>query len=92
MSFNDSCKVQNDGGMHLAESFFVEPQVEMVMLTDKVSEHGFSMVLGYSFYFHEFGPDDLCGATVSAIVPENYEGITRYFSIGFGYRYYMGRR
>ncbi len=91
MNFNDSCKV-NHGGQHISESLFVEPQVEMVMLTDKVSEHGFSMVLGYSFYFHEFSNEDLCMKDISTLFEEDYQGITRYFSIGFGYRYYMGRR
>lgn len=91
MNFNDSCRV-NLGKQHISESFFVEPQVEMIMLTSKVSEHAFSMVLGYSFYFHEFTNEDLCMKKIPSILDEDYEGITRYFSIGFGYRYYLGRR
>jgi len=90
MNFNDSCRV-NLGKQQISQSFFVEPQVEMVMLTDKVSEHGFSMVLGYSFYLHEFTNEDLCMNKIPSILAEDYEGITRYLSIGFGYRYYMGR-
>jgi hypothetical protein len=91
MSFNDSCKAVH-GGQHIMSTYFVEPQLEMVMLTDKVSEHGFSMVLGYNFYFHEFKSEDICVNTISELVPESYDGIIRYFSIGFGYRYYFGRR
>ena len=91
MNFNDSCKVKL-GKQHISESFFVEPQIEMVMLTDKVSEHGFSMILGYSFYFHEFSNEDVCMDKISSVLAEDYVGITRYLSIGFGYRYYMGRR
>jgi len=91
MAFNDSCKVAH-GGQHINSTYFLEPQIEMVMLTDKVSEHGFSMVLGYDFYFHEFKSEDICVSTISELLPENYEGIIRYFSIGFGYRYYFGRR
>lgn len=91
MSYNDSCKVAHDGPS-ISETFFLEPQVEMVMLTDKVSQHGFSLVLGYSFYFHEFNHNDVCMENIPTLTPESYEGITRYLSIGFGYRYYMGRR
>jgi hypothetical protein len=91
MTFNDSCRI-NHGKQHISESFFVEPQVEMIMLTDKVSEHGFSMILGYSFYFHEFSNEDLCMNNISSLFEEDYQGVTRYLSIGFGYRYYMGRR
>ncbi|NOQ72043.1 MAG: hypothetical protein GQ574_08585 [Crocinitomix sp.] len=91
MNFNDSCRVKL-GGQHISESFFVEPQIEMAMLTDKVSEHAFSMIIGYSFYFHNFSNEDLCMNNISSLFPEDYEGVTRYLSIGFGYRYYMGRR
>ena len=91
MAFNDSCRVVHDG-QHINSTYFLEPQVEMVMLTDKNSEHGFSMVLGYALYFHQFQSEDICVSTISELLPENYEGITRYWSIGFGYRYYLGRK
>ncbi len=91
MSFNDSCRAVL-GGQAITQSYFVEPQVEMVMLTVKTAEHGFSMVLGYAIYFHEFGKADLCMSEVSTLTQEDYVGLTRFFSIGFGYRYYMGRR
>lgn len=90
MSFNDSCKTKH-GGQHISSAFFLEPQVEMVMLTDKVSEHGFSMVIGYNIYFNEFSNEELCVDVVPTVTPESYEGLTRFLSIGFGYRYYLGR-
>lgn len=90
MSFNDSCRAIL-GGQAIAQSYFVEPQVEMVMLTDKTSSHGFSMFVGYAIYFHEFGRADLCMDEVSTLAPEDYEGYMRYFSIGLGYRNYFGR-
>ena len=65
---------------------------ERAFLKDKNSEHGFSMVLGYALYFHQFQSEDICVSTISELLPENYEGITRYWSIGFGYRYYLGRK
>ncbi|MGB1103703.1 MAG: hypothetical protein ACPG21_08745 [Crocinitomicaceae bacterium] len=91
MAFNDSCRAVH-GGQHINSTYFFEPQVEMVMLTDKNSPHGFSMVLGYAFYFHEFKSEDICVSTISELLPENYEGITRFWSIGFGYRHYLGRQ
>ncbi len=90
MSFNDSCRAVL-GGQAIDQSFFVEPQVEMVMLTDKTSSHAFSMFVGYAIYFHEFGRADLCMDEVSSLTPEDYEGYMRFFSIGLGYRNYFGR-
>lgn len=91
MSFNDSCKVAHQGA-HINETFFVEPQIKISMLTDKSSEHAFSFDIGYSFYFHEFSNKDVCMNSIGSLSSESYEGITRYLSIGFGYRYFMGRR
>ena len=90
MSFNDSCRAVL-GGQAIDQSFFVEPQVEMVMLTDKTSSHAFSMFVGYAIYFHEFGKADLCMDEVTSLAPEDYEGYMRFFSIGLGYRNYFGR-
>ncbi len=90
VSFSDSCTV-NNGGPNITPAFFVEPQVEMVLLTDKVSEHGFSVVFGYSFYFDEFNQSETCIDHIPSLIPENYEGITRFLSIGFGYHHYLGR-
>ncbi len=73
-------------------AFFIEPQFELVLLTDKVSSDGFSLVLGYPFYFNEFGPRYLCMEKFPGYAAEEYEGITRFFSFGFGYRYYFGRK
>ena len=88
---NDSCAVGTE--RNLAQpAFFAEPQFEIVLLTDKVSSDGFSLVLGYAFYFDEFGPQYLCMEKFPGLYAEDYEGITRFFSFGFGYRYYMGRK
>jgi len=91
MSFNDSCSVKPNAS-HISETFFLEPQVEVTMFTEKASEHAFSFVIGYDFYFHEFKSEDVCMSEIGTLLPESYDGITRYLSIGFGYRYYMGRK
>lgn len=89
-STGDSCKVKL-GGPYQENAFFLEPQLELLLLTDKNSSDGFSFVLGYNMIFSEFGPQFLCMETLPNSVPEHYEGITRYLTIGFGYRYYLGR-
>lgn len=91
LSVNDTCALKHDGGPHIEQTFFLEPTVEMVMLTDKVSPHGFSLVLSYALYFHEFVKADVCMEDISSIAIEDYNGITRFLNIGFGYRYYLGR-
>lgn len=90
VSTNDSCQV-NLGGPYTEGAFFVEPQVELLFTTEKESPHGFSMVLGYVFNMSHFGPEYLCMETIPNLFEEDYVGITRFLSIGFGYRYYMGR-
>lgn len=88
---NDSGKV-NYTYPNFETAFFIEPQLELVLLTEKSSSNGFSLVLGYPFYFNEFGPRYLSMDKFPGQYPEDSEGITRFFSFGFGYRYYFGRK
>lgn len=89
-STSDSCRIKL-GRPYQENTFFMEPQVELLLLTDKNSADGFSFVLGYNMVFSEFGPQFLCMQTLPNSVPEHYEGITRFLTLGFGYRYYLGR-
>ncbi|MEZ4923373.1 MAG: hypothetical protein R2780_09405 [Crocinitomicaceae bacterium] len=91
ISYNDSCQA-NLGGPYTEGAFFMEPQVELLLLTDKNSSDGFSLVLGYNFIFTDFGPRYLAIDHIPHLVTSDYVGITRFLSIGFGYRYYMGRK
>lgn len=90
ISSNDTCKTTPQG-VFTEGAFFFEPQVELLFTTDKGEPHGFSLVLGYNFVFTEFGPKYLCMNSIPNLFEEDYQGITRFLSIGFGYRYYMGR-
>ena len=90
VSANDSCNV-NLGGPYTDDAFFIEPQVELLLLTDKNSSDGFSFVLGYNMVMNEFKPEQLALENVPNLLDESFVGITRFLSIGFGYRYYMGR-
>jgi hypothetical protein len=91
ISSNDSCRAEL-GGPYQESAFFVEPQMELLLLTDKNSEDGFSFVLGYNMVLSEFGPQYLCLDKIPNLIEEDYQGITRFLSVGFGYRYYMGRK
>ncbi|UKN02669.1 hypothetical protein K6119_03970 [Paracrocinitomix mangrovi] len=91
ISANDSCQ-KIMGKPHTEGTFFIEPQVELLFTTDKNSASGFSLVLGYNFYMAEFGPEYLCMDEIPNLFEEDYVGITRFLSIGFGYRHYMGRK
>ncbi|MBN4072605.1 hypothetical protein JYT74_01065 [Crocinitomix catalasitica] len=91
MSVSDSCK-ESLAAPFAEGAFFFEPQVEITLLTGKGSSDGFSLVIGYDFYFSEFRPDYFCVDGITNLSSQDYEGITRFLSIGFGYRYYMGRK
>jgi len=88
ISVNDSSKIKL-GGPFIAQCFFVEPQLEMLLTTEKGSPDGFSLVLGYSFYFKEYNAEFLSRDFLVGLSQEASQGITRFFSLGFGYRYYF---
>ncbi len=89
ISINDSTKI-NLGQPYTKETFFIEPQLELLLTTDSNEPSGFSLVLGYNFYFAEYKPEFLAREQFIGLLPEWSNGITRFFSIGFGYRYYFG--
>ena len=90
LSSNDSCKV-NLGGPFTESAFFLEPQIELLFTTEKESPHGFSLVVGYLMNGARFRPAYLCMENLPNLLEEDYVGMTRFLSIGFGYRYYLGR-
>lgn len=90
ISGNDTCKKVMDQP-YTEGTFFIEPQMELLFTTDKNAPSGFSLVLGYNMLMSNFGPQYLCMESIPNLFPEDYVGITRFLSIGFGFRYYMGR-
>ncbi len=91
ISINDSCKNATGEAVILGSLFF-EPQVEALMLVGPSSADGFSFVLGYNIYARPFTPGFLCMSELPNLEAEDYVGFTGFLSIGFGYRYYFGRR
>jgi hypothetical protein len=90
ISSNDSCKAIL-GGPYTESTFFLEPQIELLLLTDKNAADGFSLMVGYNMIFSEFGPRYLCLQDLPNLLDEDNVGITRFLSIGFAYRRYFGR-
>jgi len=86
---NDSNSV-NIGGPFIKKSFFVEPQLELLMTSERGEPNGFSLVLGYNFYFSEFNPEFISRDKFLGLLPEDNLGFTKFFSLGFGYRHYFG--
>jgi len=86
---NDSNSV-NIGGPYIDESFFVEPQLEFLVTSDKGEPNGFSLVLGYAVYFSEFDSKFISRDKFIGLLPEDSIGFTRFFSLGFGFRHYFG--
>jgi len=78
------------GGPYTKEAFFVEPQLELLMTSEKGEPNGFSLVFGYAFYFSEFNPKFISRDTFLGLLPEDHTGLTRFFSLGFGFRHYFG--
>lgn len=88
ISFNDSTRV-NLGKPYYIQTFFIEPQIELLMTSDSNEPNGFSLVLGYNFYFEEYGTEFLARQQFIGFLPEWSNGYTRFFSLGFGYRHYF---
>jgi len=86
---NDSNSV-SIGGPYIDESFFVEPQLELLVTSDKGEPNGFSLVLGYAIYFSEFNSKFISRDKFIGLLPEDSIGFTRFFSLGFGFRHYFG--
>ncbi|MGV6860453.1 MAG: hypothetical protein ACWA41_01710 [Putridiphycobacter sp.] len=88
ISINDSTKI-NLGKPYFEQAFFIEPQLELLLTTEKNDPNGFSLMLGYNFYFSEYSTDFLAREQFIGFLPEWSNGYTRFFSLGFGYRYYF---
>lgn len=86
---NDSNTV-SIGGPYIHQSLFVEPQLELLITSDKGEPNGFSLVLGYAIYFSEFNPKFISRDKFLGLSPEDSIGFTRFFSLGFGFRHYFG--
>lgn len=90
ISVNDSSLIKL-GKPYTTSTFFVEPQLELLLTADKNDPNAYSFVVGYSIYFAEYGAEYLSREFLTGFLPEYSVGLTRFFSVGFGYRYYFGQ-
>jgi len=85
---NDSCTAMMDQPFQTYAPF-LELQFEITMLTESNGQDGFNIGLGYSFYFETYNRDFLCREDLPTILDEHTQGIIRFLSIGFGYKYFF---
>ncbi|MFK8044174.1 MAG: hypothetical protein AB8B72_01665 [Crocinitomicaceae bacterium] len=90
MVVNDSCQALL-GGPFQKGSLFIEPQLEINILTELRSASAFNMIVSYAINFQEFTPDYLCRSDIPGLVDSFGEGYIRYLSIGFGFKHYFGK-
>jgi hypothetical protein len=89
VSINDSTKI-NLGKPFVKTSFFIEPQLELLLTTEKNDPNAFSLMLGYAIFFQEYNAEFMAREKFVGFSEKSSEGLTRFFSLGFGYRYYFG--
>ena len=73
----------NDGG-------FVEPTLGLSLMGNENTS--FRLALGYAFHAFQFKPHQMGVDNFSGIDNDRLESITSYFTIGFGYSYYFGKK
>lgn len=73
----------NDGG-------FVEPTLGLALMANENTS--FRLALGYAFHAFQFQPHQMGLEKFSGIDPSRLNKITTYFTIGFGYSYYFGKK
>lgn len=90
ISVNDSSLIKL-GKPFIESTFFIEPQLELLLTADKNDPNAYSFVIGYAIYFSEYRPEFLSRELFTGFLPEYSVGLTRFISLGFGYRYYFGQ-
>ena len=90
MIFSDSCSIKLDGPFQQG-AVYLSPQVEINVLTEINSPSAFSMILGYSWFFHEYTPSSICWSTFPGYLEEHSQGYLRFLNFGFGYKHYFGK-
>lgn len=88
-SVNEEC-TKLYGRAHSFDAAFVEPHIGLALMADEKSS--FRLSLSYVFQGFNFNESHLCLDDLSAYNDEQLSKITHYFTIGFGYSYYFGRK
>ena len=89
MAVNDSVTL-NFGKAYQESTYYIQPEMELLMTTKNNSPNAFSLMLGYDYYFTSFTPSFLGRNSFQGLAPEASVGLISFFSFGIGYRYYFG--
>lgn len=69
---------------------FVEPTIGFALMASENSS--FRLALGYAFHTFKLRPSQMGVEEFSGVDPTKLNEITTYFTIGFGYSFYFGRK
>lgn len=78
------------GKPYVDNSGFVEPTIGFALMASENTS--FRLALGYAFHAFQFRPEQMGVDTFGGIDPSSLNELTTYFTIGFGYSYYFGRK
>lgn len=88
-SINEEC-TEVHGKAHSFDAGFIEPHVGLALMADEKSSY--RLAISYVFQGFAFDAQDLCLDELSAYTDNQLSKGTHYFTIGFGYSYYFGRK
>ena len=78
------------GAPYVDNSAFIEPTIGLALKSGDNSS--FRLAIGYAFHTFKFRPEQAGTDKFSGIDPNKLGRITTYFTIGFGYSYYFGKK
>src|SRR5690554_1525834 len=89
-SFSTNNNKKEHGGPHIDNSAFVEPVLGLALKSSDNSS--FRLTIGYAFHTFDFRPEQVGTDYFSGIDADKLGVLTTYFTIGFGYSYYFGKK
>lgn len=91
ISSNDSTKA-NLGEPFIDGGVFIQPKLGMYLVAEESS--AFSLMVSYTWFLPNYRPDYHAQESFpgTGMKPEDWAGVTQFFSVGFGYSYYFGRK
>ena len=91
VSTNDSTKAIL-GKPFVDQDIFIQPKLGMYLIAEENT--AFSLILSYTWFLNNFRPEYHAqdGFSGTGMKPSDWAGVTQFFSVGFGYSYYFGRK
>lgn len=91
VSSNDSTKAIL-GEPFIDQDVFIQPKLGLYLIADQSA--AFSLILSYTWFLNNFRPEYHAqdGFSGTGMKPSDWAGVTQFFSVGFGYSHYFGRK